>query len=272
MADLKLPHLKVPEDLDASDMPDLLRYWYLGTRARRHMMLRRFAEVDGELRLRPEGKILDIGSAWGYNVIALRKLGYSAVGMDLISDQFPAGMRIAARNRLDFPVVAADAAEIPFPDGLFDSITMVETFEHIFESDRSRVIGECRRVLRPGGRLVLSTPNYRGIVERFKRFAVKHPRLRDRMPAMCYPENGIPREKYHPYRYHHPLHEKQLRNLLENNGFRVIKVKRFLFTMKNTSNLLYPLFLLGEKVLEVLPVINRGAATVCFVADRHPNN
>ncbi len=268
MAEIKLPDIRVPEDLDVSEMPDLLRYWYLGTRARRHMMLRRFSEVDGELELHDGVRILDIGSAWGFNVMALSTLGYHAVGMDLVSDQFPAGQRIAACNNLDFPIIAGDAAAIPFGDEQFDCITMVETFEHIFEMDRSRVIEECRRVLRSGGRLVLSTPNYRGVVERFKRFAVKHPRVRARMPAMCYPQEGILRSDYHPYRYHHPLDERQLRNLLEYNGFHVIKVKRFLFTMKNTSNFIFPLFYVGEKVLERLPLINRGAATVCFVAER----
>jgi 2-polyprenyl-3-methyl-5-hydroxy-6-metoxy-1,4-benzoquinol methylase len=246
----------------------LYSFWYLGTWARRHMMLRRFSEVDGELSLQPNVKILDIGSAWGFNVMALRQMGHDAVGMDLISDQFPSGQRIAASNNVDFPVIAGDAAEIPFTDEQFDCITMVETFEHIFETDRIRVIGECRRVLRPGGRLVLSTPNYRGIVERFKRFAVKRPGIRARMPSMCYPQEGTPRADYHPYRYHFPLEEQELHNLLENNGFRVIKVKRFLFVLKNTSNFLFPLFLVGEKVLERLPVINRGAATVCFVAER----
>jgi 2-polyprenyl-3-methyl-5-hydroxy-6-metoxy-1,4-benzoquinol methylase len=268
MADFILPDIRVPEDLHVSDMPDLLRYWYLGTRARRHMMLRRFAEVDGELRLRPGVRILDIGSAWGFNVMAMVSRGYSAVGMDLVNDQFPAGRRIADANHLDFPVITGDAAAIPFGDEQFDCITMVETFEHVFESDRSRVIAECSRVLRPGGRLVLSTPNHRGIVERFKRFAVKHPRIRARMPAMCYPQMGTPRTDYHPYRYHHPMQEQQLHNLLENNGLRVIRIKRFLFTMKNTPDYLFPLFAAGEKVLERLPVIRRGAATVCFVADR----
>jgi 2-polyprenyl-3-methyl-5-hydroxy-6-metoxy-1,4-benzoquinol methylase len=268
MANLKLSNIQVPEDLDVSDMPDLLRYWYLGTRARRHMMLRRFSEVDGELHLRPDVKILDIGSAWGFNVLSLRRLGYHALGMDLVMDQFPAGQRIANNNHVDFPVIAGDAAAIPFADEMFDCITMVETLEHVFEADRARVIEECRRVLRPGGRLVLSTPNYRGIVERFKRFAVKHSWIRAHMPAMCYPQNGISRSHYHPYRYHHPLEEKILDKLLEDNGFRVIKVKHFLFVLKNTPNFIFPLVLIGEKVLERLPVIKRGAATVCFVALR----
>ncbi|MFH1755561.1 MAG: methyltransferase domain-containing protein [Candidatus Latescibacterota bacterium] len=268
MASFRLPNIQMPPDLAVGDMPDLLRYWYLGTRARRHMTLRRFFEVDNELQLPPDARILDIGSAWGFNVMALRMLGYRPIGMDLIVDQFPTGRRIAHHNGVDFLVLAGDAAEIPFADEQFDSITMVETFEHVFEMDRARVIEECRRVLRPGGRLILSTPNYVGVVERFKRFAVKHSWIRQRMPAMCYPESGVPRPDYHPYRYHQPLPEKELRNLLINNGLRVIKTKRFLFALKNTPNFLFPLFFAGEKLLERVPGINRGAATVCFVAER----
>ena len=174
-------------------MPDLLRYWYLGTRARRHMVRRRFHEVDVELPRPLQGPVLDIGSAWGYNVMALSVLGVVAIGMDLVAEQFPTGSRIAAANDVPFRVLGGDAAALPFEDGTFRSVTMVETFEHIFEADRLGVLRECHRVLEPGGRIVLSTPNYSSLVERFKRLAVRHPSLQRRLPTMCYPADGSSR-------------------------------------------------------------------------------
>ena len=57
------------------EMPDLLRYWYLGSRGRRHMGMRRFQQVDQRLVERAGARVLDIGSAWGYNVLALTRLG-----------------------------------------------------------------------------------------------------------------------------------------------------------------------------------------------------
>ena len=90
---------------------------------------------------RGEGsKILDIGSAWGYNVLALTHVVESAIGMDLVGDQFEAGVRIARANDMTLPVIGADASALPFEDGSFTGITMVETLEHIFEADRPRAI------------------------------------------------------------------------------------------------------------------------------------
>lgn len=148
---LDLPDVRVPDDMSPEEMPDLLRYWYLGTRARQHMMLKRFARVDAEIAEERFRRILDIGSAWGYNVLVLARLGKTAVGMDLVPDQFGAGLRVARANDLDLPVIGADASCLPFAPGEFDGITMVETFEHIFDADREKTVAECLRVLRTGG-------------------------------------------------------------------------------------------------------------------------
>jgi hypothetical protein len=145
---------------------------------------------------------------------------------------------------------------------------MVETMEHIFAPDRLRALCECQRVLRRGGCLVFSTPNYQSVVERFKRFAVKHPWVRKRMPAMCYPEAGISRSAYHPYRYHQPSPDQEICNLLEKANFRVKKVKRYLFALKNTPDWLFPVVLTMEKTFERFPGLRRFAATTCFIAEK----
>ena len=194
MKTIDLPDIHVPDDMPQEEMPDLLRYWYLGSKARHHMMLRRFAEVDVEV---PEGGVshLDIGSAWGYNVLALSKLGFQATGMDLVIDQFGARKRIAQANDLSFNVVGADAARLPFADDSFSSISMVETLEHVFEGDRDRVFAECRRVLTRSGRLILSTPNHGSFVERAKRVVVPIS-----VATAASPDHVLPDRRDHPGR------------------------------------------------------------------------
>jgi SAM-dependent methyltransferase len=265
---LDLPDIRVPGDMPPEEMPDLLRHWYLGTRARRHMMLERFSQVDAEIAPGEFQRVLDVGSAWGYNVLALSLLGKTVVGMDLVPDQFGAGLRIARSNGLDLPVVGADASCLPFAAGAFDGITMVETFEHIFDADRESAVAECRRVLRRGGRLVLSTPNHASVVERFKRAAVRFPWLKRRLPTMCYPVESVGRSAYHPYRYHRPEPAGDIERLLERGGFKVLKTKHFLFVLKNTPDLLFPAVRLVERIAERLPGIRRLAATVCVVASK----
>lgn len=264
---MTLPEIQIPPDLARDDMPDLLRHWYLGPRARRHMMMRRFLEVDRHLDVARGKRVLDVGSAWGFNVMALGRLGFAATGVDLIPDQFPVGAHIAAHNHVAFDVAGADAAALPFADGTFDYVTMVETFEHIYVEDRPRALAECRRVLNARGRLVLSTPNHASVVERVKRVAVRHGWMRERLPSMCLPEQGTARNDYHPYRYHHPLPDREIAALVEAAGFRVAELSHFLFTLKNTPDSLAAPWQVGERILERTPALNHLAATVCIVAD-----
>jgi len=268
MSSFELPDLVVPPDMSVDEMPDLLRYWYLGSKGRRHMMMRRFLEVDKELKRDDAGAVLDIGSAWGYNVMALTALGLHAVAMDLVTDQFASGTRIADANAITFAALGGDGAELPFGNACFGSITMVETFEHVFEDDRAAVFRECFRVLRPGGRVVLSTPNPASIVERAKRFVVKHPGLRAKLPTMMYPSSGVGRDGYHPYRYHLPASDKEISALLRAAGFEVRPARYFLFVLKNTPDGLFWLARGAEKLLENLPGVRRLAATLCLVADK----
>ncbi|HKW14940.1 MAG TPA: methyltransferase domain-containing protein [Candidatus Krumholzibacteria bacterium] len=264
---MTLPEINIPPDLARDEMPDLLRHWYLGPSARRHMMMRRFLEVDRHLDPARGTRVLDIGSAWGFNVMALGRMGFRATGVDLIPAQFEVGRRIAEHNAVAFDVAGADASALPFADGTFDFITMVETFEHIYNDDRPRALAECRRVLGARGRLVLSTPNHASVVERMKRVAVRHGWLRQRLPSMCLPEQGTERDDYHPYRYHHPLPDHEIARMVEAAGFRVANISHFLFVLKNTPDALAEAWKVSERILEHTPVVSHLAATVCIVAD-----
>jgi SAM-dependent methyltransferase len=263
---LRLPDIAIPPDLTREEMPDLLRHWYLGPRARRHMMMRRFAEVDRHLDQSEGKRVLDVGSAWGFNVMALNRLGFHAVGVDLIPEPFAVGKRIAVYNQIPFDVAGADACALPFADACFDHVTLVETFEHIFAEDRVRAMTECYRVLRPGGRVVLSTPNHASAVESAKRVAVRHRWIRAQLPSMCYPDLGAARDEYHPYRYHLPLPARAIASLLTSVGFRVTGVSRFLFVLKSTPDPLYRPWAALERLAEHTPVVRQAAATVCVVA------
>jgi SAM-dependent methyltransferase len=55
----------------------------------------------------------------------------------------------------------ADAMSLPFAAGSFDSVLCTQVLEHVCEP--LRVLEEVRRVLKPGGRLVLTAPQYNGL-------------------------------------------------------------------------------------------------------------
>ena len=73
-----------------------------------------------------------------------------------------AGMLAVARRRLrdeaglaQAPLLLADARALPFPDAAFDCLLSSYTLEVLSRRDMALVLAECRRVLRPSGRVVL---------------------------------------------------------------------------------------------------------------------
>ncbi len=91
----------------------------------------------------PDGRLLDIGSGAGQYVAALRALGWRAFGLE------PAGAPPAVLGRAEDPPLAA---------GAFDVVTFWHSLEHT--SSPARVLAQARRLLRPGGALLLEVPNY----------------------------------------------------------------------------------------------------------------
>lgn len=58
--------------------------------------------------------------------------------------------------------VVADVQSLPFPDESFDLVVSLETLEHVPDPDRG--LAELVRVTKRGGRLIVTTPNYLGLV------------------------------------------------------------------------------------------------------------
>lgn len=101
----------------------------------------------------PSDRVLDVGCGAGNSYappVAERVASYKGV------DASAAAVQLARSAGLDATVID-DAASLPFPDDDFDVAICIEVFEHLFEPHRAAA--EIRRVLRPGGRLVASTPN-----------------------------------------------------------------------------------------------------------------
>ena len=105
------------------------------------------------LDLVPRGvflKILDVGCGTGLNTRALRERGHKVVGVD-ISEK-----AIEKFRRAGFDGECCDVVEgLPFEEASFDLVYVSEVIEHI--SDTDAFLAEVYRVLRPSGKLLLST-------------------------------------------------------------------------------------------------------------------
>ncbi len=251
------PDLRVERE---DGLPFLVEHWYLGSPARRYMMVRRFREVLEHARLEPGLAVLDLGCGWAYGTCWAHAAGCRAVGIDLGMDQLRWARRALDPQRA-LGLALANAKALPFADATFDRAVSVEMMEHVFRPDRTTVLAEIARVLKPGARFAISTPNAASPIEAVKRAAVRWPLLRRSLPSSCFPEAADDREAYHPYRYHHPLPLAELRAGAEAAGLRVEGARRFLWVMKTTPDALLPAGRALEAAAEAMPFVNRLGAT-----------
>ncbi len=106
------------------------------------------------LAARPGEKLLDLGCGPGRGLTALRGAGCTPVGLDTSAEMLREARHAAA-------VVRASAALLPLRSDVLDGILCTNSFHHYPEP--LATLRELRRVLKPGGRLVLVDPNAESI-------------------------------------------------------------------------------------------------------------
>lgn len=112
-------------------------------------------------------KLLDVGCDEGKFGEQLKGLGFNVYGVDIRREAVKkASQRINA--------VLADAEEgLPFGDNSFGAAYVGDVIEHVYDTDA--LLLEVRRVLQPGGLVVVTTPNIASITNRFRLFFGKLP-------------------------------------------------------------------------------------------------
>lgn len=116
---------------------------------------RRFTETG--LRLldpKPDEAMLEIGFGTGHAIAALAQTARTW-GIDLSPGMLAVtGKNLRRAGLLErVTLQLGDATRLPFPDGMFDGVFLSFTLELFPEDEIPRVLAECRRVLRAGGRL-----------------------------------------------------------------------------------------------------------------------
>ena len=103
-------------------------------------------------------EVLDAGCGEGYGCRLLMDVGGAArcVGIDIDEGTIEAA-RSAYGDREGLEFEAGDVTALPFPDDSFDVVTCFETIEHV--AAQREAVAELARVLRPGGVLLISSPN-----------------------------------------------------------------------------------------------------------------
>jgi ubiquinone/menaquinone biosynthesis C-methylase UbiE len=98
-------------------------------------------------------RVLDVACGSGFGLEMLSEAGARPLGVDYAGDAL-----FELRHRLpDANLLRADATRLPLRSASIEQVVSFETIEHV--PDARALVHEVRRVLKPGGRLVLSTPN-----------------------------------------------------------------------------------------------------------------
>jgi 2-polyprenyl-3-methyl-5-hydroxy-6-metoxy-1,4-benzoquinol methylase len=103
--------------------------------------------------------LLDVGAGAGLFLHAAQQDGWQVQGVEIAS----AGVEFA-RSRLGLDVIQGRMTEVDLPSEHYDVVVMQETIEHLL--DPMAVLKEIHRVLRLGGMLSMTTPNFNSLTHK----------------------------------------------------------------------------------------------------------
>ncbi len=125
----------------------LLPLW-MATGLKREADYLRFMTLTDE----PQGKLLDVGCGGGRFLARMKRRGWQVEGTDFDEQ---ATEKVTARYGIKTYV--GDLAQCDLPEDTYDAITLSQAIEHLY--DPKGTLRECLRILKPGGLLVMTTPN-----------------------------------------------------------------------------------------------------------------
>lgn len=112
-----------------------------------------------QAQLQPGEKVLDVGcGTGGVTIPAKRRVGDSgdAVGIDPAPGMIAVARKKAARAGLEIDFRVGVIESMPFPDASFDVVTSSLMMHHLPHELQVKGLVEIRRVLKPGGRLIIA--------------------------------------------------------------------------------------------------------------------
>jgi glycosyltransferase involved in cell wall biosynthesis/SAM-dependent methyltransferase len=170
----------------------------------------------------PEDRILEMGSYLQITPALRSKLGYGCVrgcyyGPAGKIDRRSATSTEGETFECEIDLFNAEKDPFPYPDGHFSTVLCCELIEHLTE-DPMHLMSEINRIVKPGGHLVLTTPNIaslRGIAAMLEGY---HPGI---FTAYIRPHADGEVEARHNREYT----PKEIQRLLENSGFTVTRIE-----------------------------------------------
>jgi ubiquinone/menaquinone biosynthesis C-methylase UbiE len=207
--------------------PEFAKFILEKTRENYNLIAKEFSatrrEIWEELKFLFEGlkegeKVLDLGCGNGrwYKVFREKKVDYFGI------DNSEKLIEIAKENFPNAKFFVGNALNLPFPDNFFDKVYSIAFLHHIPSEDfRIKVLKEAKRVLRPGGILILicwKIYQWREIFALLKYTLLK---IIGRS-KLDFKDFFVPWGKK-TLRYYHCFSKRELENLLRKVGFEILE-------------------------------------------------
>lgn len=211
-----------------------------------------------------KGLWLDCGCADGGYSVALRERGADrVVGFDIEQDRVAQATKLRSDTE-DLSFCCGFSEALPFRDDSFDGVFLNEVLEHVV--DEGATLAEIRRVLRPGGRLVLMSPNrwfpFEGHGATIGRWSTGAP-----VPLLPWLPTGLSKRwvkarNYWPY---------EMRNLVRKAGFHIVSSESIFPVLEVYPWLPQGLIRVYRRIvptLEKLPFIRRFGVSTFVLAEK----
>jgi SAM-dependent methyltransferase/uncharacterized protein YbaR (Trm112 family) len=165
---------RIAEHFDDLDFAGLVHYYYSTTDVVPPSQAQRFTrgllaagaraeaaldawEPSGRDSTERFGALLEIGCGTGPLLLVAAKRFETVVGVDIAFRWLVVAKKRLAEAGADIPLFCACAEALPFRAAAFERVVADSVLEHV--ADQQAVLSEAFRVMRPGGRLLLATPN-----------------------------------------------------------------------------------------------------------------
>jgi SAM-dependent methyltransferase len=233
-------------------------------------LARRVALLEALLPPLDDLRILDAGCGGGEYVKALLSRGADAHGLELADEKLDAARRLPAE--ISERIHAGDLESAPFASGSFDAVLANEMLEHV--PDDLAALGEAHRILRPGGHLVVFSPNRLHPFETHGVFARGSGR-RISHAAPFVPWIPLPLGRRFLRYWARNYWPWELRKLLQESGFKTLRCGYVWQTFENISGRqppwirpVRPLLRGAAAILERAPVIRSLGVSQWVLARR----
>ena len=236
------------QQIDAADERSM---WALKYRGRLCSTLRMLQGL-------PRGaRVLEVGASQANASLLAAEAGLEAVALD--RDTLPLRYAFRKYTHGDFSAVCADALALPFAGATFAAVVAAEILEHLPEP--AAALMEMRRVLAPGGLLIITTPNVNYLHERLPSYANR--------PAEA---QSLPAADAHGHLF--AFTKAQLRALLGECGLQVMQIRYEGSVMMSDKVLVKRLLPVGliHALSRLSTRLPGGAclAYTCFAVGRRP--